>query len=415
MKKTELLFLEAFAASLKNKSVTWAGSFSAGEWNSLFSLASSHRILPMICEAVYTCPSAQAEGAEALALAKRESARLVMMQVKKTDEFIEIYRALRAAGACPIVIKGIICRNLYPKPDLRMSGDEDILIRPKEFELCDRVFKEHGLLRAEPGADVQSAFEITYYRPGSMIYIELHKSLFPPEQNAFGNLNSYFEDCHKRAVSVNIQGEEILTMAPDDHLFYLICHAFKHFIHSGVGIRQTADICMFAEKYGENIAWGILLEKCRKINADIFAAAIFKTGEKYLGFDTSKACISGGWGDIDVDETAFLEDILDSGVYGNSSMSRKHSGSITLNAVASKKTGKKRISLVHTVFPPASELKGRFSYLEKYTVLLPIAWAARLFRYKKETSGAGAGNSAVCSVRIGKKRIELLKKYKIIK
>lgn len=35
-------------------------------------------------------------------------------------------------------------------------------------------------------------------------------------------------------------------MNASDHLFYLICHALKHFYHSGFGIRQVCDILLFA-------------------------------------------------------------------------------------------------------------------------------------------------------------------------
>ena len=56
--------------------------------------------------------------------------------------------------------------------------------------------------------------------------------------------------------------------------------------------------------------------------------------------------------------------------------------------------------------------KRYLAYLEKYPVLLPVAWGSRVLTYGRETlrSGSDAGES----VRIGSKRIELLKTYGII-
>ena len=36
-------------------------------------------------------------------------------------------------------------------------------------------------------------------------------------------------------------------------ILYLLLHAFKHFLHSGFGIRQVSDIILFSEKYRDQI------------------------------------------------------------------------------------------------------------------------------------------------------------------
>lgn len=50
------------------------------------------------------------------------------MQTMRTNEFLELNKKLHAAGVRPLVVKGIICRNLYPQPDYRRFGDEDVLV-----------------------------------------------------------------------------------------------------------------------------------------------------------------------------------------------------------------------------------------------------------------------------------------------
>ena len=53
------LFLQALNASLKNEKVTWEQEMSPEEWISLFQLAETHHVLPMIFEVVYACPAAK--------------------------------------------------------------------------------------------------------------------------------------------------------------------------------------------------------------------------------------------------------------------------------------------------------------------------------------------------------------------
>ena len=414
MEAVQELFLQAMKASLENKKVTWETALEDQEWLALFQLAEAHHVLPLIYDAVYCCPAAQNSEGELFAPFKKRTVQMVMLQTQKTSEFLRLYENLRAAGVKLCMVKGIICRNIYPNPDYRISGDEDFLIPAEQFPLCHEAMLAYGMTLSEPEQDINEVYEVPYGKQGSPIYIELHKSLFPPESEAYGDLNRFFEGVTERLIEVPVQGSMISTMEYTDHLFYLICHAFKHFLHSGFGIRQVCDIILFANAYGDEIDWARIVKNCREIRAELFAAALFKIGEKYLSFDADKACYPVVWRELDVDESAMLNDLLDSGIYGGANMSRKHSSNITLNAVSAQKQGKKSGNhVLKTVFPPAKTLEGRFPYLKEHPYLLPVAWANRLMRYQKELHQT-AGNDAAESIRIGNKRIELMKQYGII-
>ena len=109
------------------------------------------------------------------------------------------------------MVKVIICRRLYPNPDLRMSSDEDVLIPPDQFAACHEVMTRLGMV---PESDDFEDYEIPYSRPGGALYVELHKSLFPDESEAYGHFNRFFQDIRSRMVEV----DGIPTMAPTDHM-----------------------------------------------------------------------------------------------------------------------------------------------------------------------------------------------------
>ena len=333
------LFLQALCASLEKKTVDWEEEQAPEQWNRLFTMAAAHHVLPMIYEAVVRSVAARKADPQLFMAAKRQTMQLVMLQTRKTDAFLHLLPELVSAGVTPLVVKGIVCRELYPNPDYRISGDEDVLIPEEQFALCHETMLSCGWNLMNPAQDL-SAFEVSYGHQEGNLHIELHKQLFSPAADAYSDWNLFFHGVHERSIIQFLQGAEVPTLSHTDHLFYLICHAFKHFLHGGFGIRQVCDICLYANAFGSRIDWEQVMRHCRKIHADLFSAALFRIGEKYLTFRPEVACYPEQWRVLAIDERPMLEDLLDAGVFGGSSMSRKHSSNMTLHAVSARKQGK---------------------------------------------------------------------------
>lgn len=407
---TNQRLLAALGAAVSNEHVAWDAPVSDEAWAELFRLAEEHHVLPLVLEAVYECPAIRELDPRILSTYRLRSIRTVSAQTQSTSAFLKLYRHLRQAGLRPLVVKGIVCRQLYPVPDLRASRDEDVLIPEGDYARYRRAMAQWGLT---PEGD-EDAYEVSYFTEDRSMHIELHRTLFPPDSMAYGALNRFFTGAKERAVPIYVQGEPIETLGPTDHLLFLLLHAFKHFLHSGCGIRQVCDIALFAGAYGARIDWALVRERCESIRAERFAAALLRIGEKYFHLDPRAAGYGQLWQTRQTEEGPLLEDILSSGIFGKSSMSRLHSSNITLNAVSAGNRGKRgRASVIRTVFPPACQLTGRYPYLKKKPWLLPVAWTDRILKYRRET-GATSGNEPMESVRIGAQRVELLRQYGIL-
>ena len=240
------------------------------------------------------------------------------------------------------------------------------------------------------------------FHPGGPLYIELHRHLFDSAEDAHDELNHFFVDI----APVEVDG--FLTMPPHEHLLYLILHAYKHFVYSGIGLRQFCDIGLWARAYHDQIDWQRLHDQCASVHAATFAAAAFRIARTYLDIDFD---LPGLWvGDVDVEP--LLHDTLCGGVYGSNSYTRLHSSTVTLNAVKASRTGEKS-SVLRTVFPKRAYLERRYPYLKKRPYLLPVAWVQRIAHYAGEKQ-SGADNSASGSIKLAKGRIELMKRYGII-
>ncbi len=385
------------------------------EWRDFINLCVKHQVLPMVYEAIYGTEAFQSLPQDKRQMIRQKVFQDVMIQARKTEEFLALYKRLLEAGLTPMVVKGIICRQLYPQPDSRCSGDEDVLIPKDQFASCHACFLQEKMVPLEPNQDLEAAGEVPYGKKGGMLYLELHKELFPAESEAYGDFNSLFSHIWERKIQTQIGGVPIYTMGHTDHMLYLIIHAFKHFLHSGFGIRQVCDIVMYANAYGSQIQWEELLRQCRSVRAHVFAAALFDIGARHLTFDAEKACYPKSWQSIRADGEELLEDLISGGIYGDATMSRKHSSNITLQAVADGKKGRKgKVTVISSLFPSRDYMERTCPYLKEKPYLLPVAWLSRMKGYMRETRNM-KDNDAAESVRIARKRLALMKKYKIIR
>lgn len=371
------------------------------DWPAVFTLANQQKLLPILFEAVRKMPAAE-ENVALFAVTKQQVIGQVLNQTVRSAEFSDLYHKLRSAGLHPIVVKGQLCSRLYPLKDHRISADDDLYIPDAEFMACHEQLLANGLTTDTPADELPTADEVSYTKEGSPLYIELHRHLFDSSEDAHDELNHFFASLKP------VETDGFLAMPPHEHLLYLILHAYKHFVRSGIGLRQFCDIGLWARAYHVEIDWQRLHEQCESVHAATFAAAAFRIARDDLGIDFD---LPTPWdGGIDVEP--LLHDTLCGGVYGSNGLTRLHSSTVTLNAVKASRTGGKN-SVLRTVFPKREYLERRYPYLKKRPYLLPVAWAQRLAHYASEKQ-SGADSSASGSIKLGKERIELMKRYGIM-
>lgn len=385
------------------KAAVSGGEFPAEsvDWPAVFALAGQQKLLPIVFEAVRKSPAAE-ENAALFAVTKQQVIGQVLNQTVRASAFAALYQTLRAAGLHPVVVKGQLCSRLYPLKDHRISADDDLYIPDAEFMACHEQLLANGLTTDTPVDELATADEVSYTKNGSPLYIELHRHLFDSAEDAHDELNHFFADLNP----VEIGG--FLAMPPHEHLLYLLLHAYKHFVRSGIGLRQFCDIGLWAWEYHDEIDWQRLHEKCESVHAATFAAAAFRIARDYLGIDFD---LPTPW-DASIDVEPLLHDTLCGGVYGSNDLTRLHSSTVTLNAVKSSRKGRKS-TVLRTIFPEKAYLESRYPYLKKRPYLLPVAWAQRLAHYASEKR-SGADSSASGSIKLAKERIELMKRYDII-
>ena len=335
--------------------------------------------------------------------AKRRATLQIMTQTRATADVLEVLSLAKEKGISLIPVKGVLCRDLFPEEYLRPSGDED-LFAPEDYDAAESFLLSQGFFVSGG----QGTSVVTFASSKTPLRIELHKSLFPSDGSATGELNGFFASPATREYILR-SGRAVTSLEPEAHLLYLILHAYKHFIHSGFGLRQVCDICLWAKAYAPRIDFSRLFSDLASVNSDVFALGVFALGAQYLGLSALPEEY-----DRLPDPLPMLRDILDSGIYGSSTEDRLHTSNVTASAVAAEKAGKKSSGMFRTLFPGKSVMLSRYPSLKKSGLLLPFCHVHRIATYLFR-SLSPKGPDPGRTVSLAGERIELLKLYGIIK
>lgn len=366
------------------------------DYQKLFDLANQHQISALIYNQIYNFDDFPEDIKQRW---KRDALKINAFQTRKTMKFLQVYRQFLKQGLKVLIVKGLVCRSLYPQPDNRQSNDEDLYVRKEEYGAVKDILLKNNFTVVSESDDVT-----TFIDPVSGLSIELHTALFSLESKAYGNYQRYFDQAFDKCIVHSIDGVDVYSLEYTQHLLFLILHFVKHFFHGGVGIRQVVDIVMYSEAYGDKVDWDRLYDILKDLNIYVLIVNLFALALDQLEFDYTKIRVPEGIDKSDYQD--LFEDIMDAGIFGQSSSERIHSATITLNTISDGKT-----SVLKSIFPSLKEMQEKYKYLNKYPVLLPFAYLSRIVNYKKNNSSKNSQRT----IEVGKQRIELLKKYRVIK
>ena len=375
-------------------------------WSALYTQAAVHKLEGIVFETLRHDPAFCSGDRQMEEKWKRTTLLQAARQAARTQGLLRVARALEEANISYVVVKGVVCRGLYRQPELRPSGDEDILIHAQDEQRCGQLLERLGLRQTAPGSETEPVAHWLDDQTG--FHLELHTRLLPPGRRE-EQLNDCFLEQLQHTVPFQTEGGTVQTLSPTWHMLFLIYHAMKHFIYGGFGIRTLCDVITYYEKYRDQIDQELLCTWLDKSGGRVFFDQVLVIARDYLEFDLEQT----GWTlSCPADAEEMLEDVLEAGVYGQSTMSRRHSNNMVVHAA---QEGKESGGLLQTLFPSRKKLTKRYPILEQAPVLLPAVWLHRLGGYGLEVmKSGGKENSPAESVSLGKKRIEMMIKYGII-
>ena len=336
--------------------------------------------------------------------------RMIVLQMNRTMALEDYYKDILDTGVKPLLVKGLVLRDCWPDGNMRISGDEDFLIRAEDYPGLKKFFLSRGFKqdKEEPGPDEGLPDEMGFFKRDEDVYYEVHRTLFSEKSAFFSRFNDVYEDAFSDAAYFQRENYYFYTLDPTRHLFFVLSHMLKHFVMGGVGIRQLIDILMFIRKYDQQI--DRVRFKCllQDFGLQVYWTNLMEIGRLYLGFEAADYHMQLFKG-IEPDPSEMLTDMLDAGIFGGTSIERMHSANITLESARIQGVPGRLRGIMRALFPGRAYMEQRYPSVKGKRWLMPAAYIRRFADYvssRKMRKEADSGEDS--AFKIGMQRARLL-------
>lgn len=151
---------------------------------------------------------------------------------------------LNANGIKVVPLKGAMTARWYVIPELRKSGDIDLLLaNPGQLEDAKNTFLDLGLQLAEN----QHANYHVGFETADGIEIELHQRMIETLEDAKVNerIDQLQIEACANTMTVHFNGKDMEVFTPEYEALTLLLHMLHHFLRSGFGLKLLCDWTVF--------------------------------------------------------------------------------------------------------------------------------------------------------------------------
>mgnify|MGYP004569315581 FL=1 len=247
-------------------------------------------------------------------------------------------------------LKGCVIKALYPKPEMRVMSDADILIKPYQYDEIKSIMI--GLGFNESGV---SDHELKWNKTG--LLVELHNKLIPSYNKDYF---AYYGDGWQLAAQCD--GTRY-SMSDDDQMVYLFTHFAKHYRDAGIGLKHIIDLWVFKKSKPLNEKY--IYAELKKLKLYDFYINIFETLEVW--FENKQS----------TEMSDFITDyIFDCGAAGNKE--NYYISDILKNSEFSDVSHNGKLKMfIYYLFFPYEKMCMKYPVLIKHRCLLPLMWIVR--------------------------------------
>ena len=322
----------------------------------------------------------------------RQSYRLLMLSRY-------VIGLLKENGIDAILLKGCGTAAWYPVPELRKSGDIDLLFKSEdETRKALQILAQQGFVTTED----QPANHHIVCESRDSVSLELHMSLAEPFDSE--KTNRFLADCQKEYFAhrrvVDCMGVAFELTSDGYHAFYLLLHMLQHYVRAGFGVKLLCDWVVFWESPLSEEEKKIFLRLTQESGTFGFAVMMTRVCVKYLGLREKQVefLMQAEPKDVcDLTEELMAE-IFEAEEFGHSSKDRM---------VVLRGTG-----LIDYAREFHHQMKLNYPKAGKIMVLYPVLWIMTLcgFLYRNRTLRKESGRQIL---KKAKKRSQLTEQMRL--
>lgn len=297
---------------------------------------------------------------------------------------LQLLAEMNAAGIPALLIKGYAVADCYAAPDCRMSGDTDLLIKPKNEKRACAFMKANGF--AVERRWTNGHHDVCHHpRLGC---VELHVMLYDEivEDVWFGRMDGREFVCEPPIEAETPDGC-YRTLGYTDHMIFLMLHLIKHFILTGMSLRMMLDVALFFSHHAERIDSARFWKTMESLKYGTIAQSILWAMVRYCGIEA--ASIPGLCEACPKQVGMILDDLENGGWLGKMDEKAREEGWYEYNRQLLMKNRSKAQYLLFmlrwkigaylkALFPSRKILAIRYPCVQKSVIGIPFAWVHRL-------------------------------------
>ena len=338
------------------------------EWDNLINEANAHSITGLLYPALKNIKDNNISK-EVIDKLKRYTFNEAIGQSNHIKRTAEILSLFNENNIPVIVLKGLVVREYYPKPDLRTMCDSDVIIHKNDLERVRKLLLERGFVEEE-----DAGHHIAFMKGG--LNLEVHWTL--ANESFRKGQECFQEKIWDDAMKIKVGGVDTLSLSLEDLALHLCAHMASHMAISGFGVRQLADLVLLVEHKGNEIDWDEFKDKAKKSGLTQFSTGMFKVCNYLFDMEIPKQLnIKNIRNDEEIIKLV-VNDIFTGGVYGQRDLSFSFRAQVGYD-IDDDSTFSMLKRYIQVILPPISKLSDRYAYAKKYKILLPAAWIHHIY------------------------------------
>ena len=280
--------------------------------------------------------------------------------------------------ANPVTLKGDLISDLHADPALRMSGDTDLLIDPKdEKKVLDAFVKAGGEFK--PRSENNNQTVCVHPKAGKF---EIHISLDTKEVTEVWYDNLDFGAEEKRRVTLR-NGHTVTALGVTDGAINMVLHVLKHLISGIAHLKMLGDTILYLSYYADLIDFSRVDAVMEKLGYTSVYETIKRIGVLHFGFSSLQSCdrydklAEKLLQDLDFCAVnGYREEVLSAyDMYSKNRYENYHNKNY-----GEYKAGLTKRETLGRLFPKKTVLYKEYPVLMKQGWMLPGIWIVRIFK-----------------------------------
>ncbi len=360
--------------ALRKEKLSAELSFSESDWHRVLNLAEEHAVLSLLYDVVE-----EEELPESVRVRITTASRRIVQQSYRLLEITrQITAALAEEGIDSAILKGVAAAADYPVPELRKSGDVDLLLRdPEDLKRAQQKLSALSYVTKE---EQHGAHHLAMINSIG-IEIEVHTILAEPFEHKISD--EFLLDTTKLAGAhfqkKTIMGYSLPVLSDGFHSFELLLHMLQHFLHSGFGLKLLCDWVCFWNREVADSEKQQYRQLVKQSGLEAFSNMVTAVCVRYLGLEESHALLiteprrgkqaPAGFPVSEEESEIFLTDILEGGEFGT----RQRGRMVLMSGTSFADYVKEFHYQMHQNFPRAGRI----------FLCWPVLWICTLSRFLK--------------------------------